>query len=291
LVVGPWAHGSDRIGQTRLGDVDFGDAAFVDPLASKLDWVGPWVRGEPEAIDAIAPVRLFVMGTNRWQDFDRWPPPGSQETSLYLSAAASGTARSLNDGSLEPSPGDDVSVPPTRYRYDPSEPVITHGGATVHLLDPGPRDMRETERRCATFTSAALSEPLAVIGPVHVDLHAHSTAADTDWVARVTDVGPSGASLLVTEGILRARYRASLHHPELVGDEIEAYRIDLSPTAHVFRRGHRLRLAVTSSNFPRWSRNLNTGGDNHTSSRSVTATNSIFHDRSHRSRVSMLTSS
>ena len=234
LIVGPWSHGNQT---GRVGDVDFGptaDAASIDDGASlrdrELDWFDQHLRRSRPAV--AGPVLVFVMGVNQWREIGSWPPP-STEGSWFLHA----------DGALSPDPpGPDE--PPAGYRHDPADPVPTLGGQILltGAFPAGPLDQHRTEQRpdVLVYTGAPLAEPLEVIGRIRVHLTASSTAPRTDWVARLCDVGPDGVSRNVVDGVLRA------------DGALREHAIDLWSTAHVFLPGHRLRLQISSSSFPRW---------------------------------------
>ncbi len=171
------------------------------------------------------------------------------------------------------------------YRYDPEDPVPTLGGATLNTPG-GAYDQRPIEGRCLTYTSAPLEADLTIIGDVRCVLHAMSSAPDTDFVVRLTDVHPDGFSRLLCDGILRARYRQSTTHPTpLTPGQVHELTVDLWATASTFRRGHRIRVAVTSSSFPRFDRNLNTGGPVAAEARGQVALNTVFHDALRPSRI------
>jgi putative CocE/NonD family hydrolase len=238
-------------------------------------------------------VRYFLMGANEWRTADRWPPAGTVRRRFYLRAGPSGSARSLNDGRLtaEPPEGDED---PDRYAYDPAQPVPTVGGNTLYwgvraagggeenpdlAAMAGPRDQRAVEPLCLTYSSGPLPAPLDVVGPARLTLYASSNCPDTDFVAKLSDVFPDGRSVLVTDGILRCRYRKSRAKPrKLKKGKVYELAIDLWPTAWRFATGHRLRLTVTSSNFPRFDRNLNTGEEPARGAAMRVAENAVYHD-------------
>jgi putative CocE/NonD family hydrolase len=192
-----------------------------------------------------------------------------------------------------------AAEPGDRYAYDPADPVPTIGGVNSVLtmtqgaetpILPGPRDQRVLEVRpdVLSYTSEALERDLEVVGPVELVLYAASSARDTDWIVRLCDVWPDGRSIFVTEGIIRARYRGGVDGDTvelLEPDEVAEYRIRCYPTANVFARGHRLRLDVTSSSFPRFSRNLNTGEDVATGTRMEVAQQTVLHTDRYPSRI------
>jgi putative CocE/NonD family hydrolase len=281
LLIGPWAHIQHGI---RIGEVAFGfasQAAFIDlraDLGSLLvRWFDRWVKGEENGVDREPPVMIFVMGANRWRAETEWPPARMLQASYFL----------RGDGLLTlERPGAEL---PDEYDYDPRDPVPTRGGAT--LLAPeypsGAFDQRPIEARpdVVSFTTAPLERDLDLIGPVRLHLIAASTATDTDFVARLVDVHPDGYAQNLTDGIVRARYRDP-DHPALVepGRAYE-YVIDLWATANRFLAGHRIRVDVTSSSFPRWDRNPNTGAPFGADAEMRPARQSIFHDAEHPSRI------
>jgi putative CocE/NonD family hydrolase len=247
-------------------------------------------------------VRYFLMGANEWRTAEAWPPPGTRPRRVYLRGGKSGTTASLNDGvlSFDKPDGDE---PPDQYRYDPGDPVPTVGGCTLYsaarkggtgeenpdfALTAGPRDQRPVEPRCLTYTGEPLASDLDVVGSVSVTLFASSNCPDTDFVAKLCDVFPDGRSILVADGILRARYRRSRTKPKLLkAKEVYRLEIDLWPTAWRFAAGHRLRVAVTSSNFPRFDRNLNTGEPPTTAAALRVAVNTVYHDAQYPSHLTL----
>ncbi len=217
------------------------------------------------------------MGTNEWRDEYEWPLARTRYTPFYLHSE--GSANTLEgDGVLgRETPREER---PDTYTYDPADPVPTRGGNTL-IIPVGAYDQREVEARpdVLVYTSAALEEPLEVTGPLELVLYAASSAVDTDFTAKLVDVRPDGYAQNLADGILRARYRESGRFPKLLTpDEPTEFRIDLWATSHVFQAGHRIRLEVSSSNFPRFDRNLNTGEDQATGVRHVPATQTVFHD-------------
>ncbi len=274
LLLGPWPHGTDF--PSMVGDLDFGFASSGDFLNCDGDvtdyhlrWFDATLKGDEEALADHSPVEVFVMGENRWRGFEEWPVPGSREEKWHLHAGG-GLSRE------EPS-----DSPPDEYDYDPKDPVPTLGGAILmHPIYPaGAKDQRPNEERpdVLVYTSEVLEEDYMVIGPVYATLFAASSAPDTDFVARLVDVYPDGRAIGVTDGIIRASARESYPAPGIIRPaqptlinpgEVYEYTIDMWATGITFKAGHRIRVEVTSSSFPRWDRNLNTGEDTYRSSRS-----------------------
>lgn len=277
LIVGPWIHGPGNIDAQVVGEHDFGPDARRDFNGIRLPWFDHWLKGTDTGVMDDAPVHLFVMGRNAWRTADDWPLPDTQYTNYYFHDGASGSIDSINDGTLSPAPPE-TSENPDSFVYDPSDPVPGIGGNTLNIPG-GVFDQRPSDVRCLTYTSEPLAEELEVTGPVRAILHGLSSAPDTDWVVRLIDVHPDGYARNVCDGILRARYRNSFAHPELL-DPGKAYRyeIDLWGTSNAFQPGHRIRVTVTSSCFPRFDRNLNTGGPIHREASGQVAINTVFHD-------------
>jgi putative CocE/NonD family hydrolase len=289
LLVGPWGHGSTYGGYPDHSFSAFAPADALDLAAVQLRFFARHLKDEGNGIDEEPPVRIFVMGENRWRDEDDWPLARTRYVAWYLHAAtAGGGTRAL---SPEP-PGDE---PPDAYVYDPSDPAPTVGGSTSlpALLfgnSSGPHDQRPVEQRkdVLVYTSAPLESPMETTGPLRVQLFAATDAPDTDFVAKLMDVGPDGESRILAEGLLRARFREGFERPRLVeAGAVLAYPIDLVATAHVFAAGHRVRVAITSSSFPRFDRNPNTGHalgvDGPDDLRPALQT--IFHDRERPSHI------
>ncbi|NKB69989.1 MAG: CocE/NonD family hydrolase [Candidatus Latescibacteria bacterium] len=277
LIIGPWVHGSGNINKQTAGEFDFGPTAAKDFNAMRLPWFDYWLKGIDSGVMDQAPVRIFVMGRNQWRDEADWPLPDTRYTNYYLHDGSSGSIASLNDGTLatEPPAG---SENPDSFVYDPYQPVPTLGGNTLGIPD-GVRDQRPVDELCLTFTSPPLSDELEVTGPVQAVLFGMSSAPDTDWIVRLEDVHPDGYSRILCDGILRARYRQSYERPELLeAGKIYRFDVDLWATSNAFLPGHRLRVAITSSSFPRFDRNLNTGGPIHREAVGQVAVNTIFHD-------------
>jgi len=269
----------------RIGDVDFGPHAtengYTDVI---LDWYDFLFKGIKNRYAAEKPVTLFVMGANEYRQEDDWPPPQAQSTKYFLHSA--GKANSLRgDGSLSVS--SPKSEPADTYVYNPANPVPTVGGPLCcdeEHMEPGPRDQRAVENRddVLVYSTGPLPSDLEVTGPVTADLFVKSSAVDTDFTAKLVDVAPDGFAQNLTEGILRMRYRGSPEHASLMNPgQIYEISLDLWATSNVFLRGHSLRLEISSSNFPRFDRNLNTGEEIRTARTVATASNTILHDAQH----------
>ncbi|HXF63231.1 MAG TPA: CocE/NonD family hydrolase [Caldilineaceae bacterium] len=284
LLIGPWTHSaySNPVGELNFG---FGAQAGLIDLqmdlgALELRWFDYWLKGKDNGIMDEPPIKLFVMGANVWRDEREWPLARARNTPYYLRGG----------GQLSPeAPG---AEPPDAYIYDPADPTPTRGGAL--LMTPeypaGPLDQRPLEARpdVLVYRTPPLERDLEVTGPITVHLWAASSAPDTDFVARLTDVYPDGRSINLADGILRARYRRFRQGepPSLIepGRAYE-YVIDLWATSNVFKAGHRIGLQVASSCFPRWDRNPNTGQPFGAGAALQVAHQTILHDAEHPSHV------
>jgi putative CocE/NonD family hydrolase len=297
LLIGPWSHGGFT---NPIGELNFGfgaTAAFIDLqfdfVSLQVRWFDQWLKGIDTGILKEAPIKLFVMGANVWRDEQEWPLARAVNTRYYLHSM--GKANSLRGNGYLMTSAPEYDEPRSdHFDYDPADPVITRGGAL--LMSPeypaGPFDQRETESRndVLVYTSPELMEDVEVTGPVTVHLWAISSAPDTDFVARLVDVHPDGYAQNLTDGIIRARYRnfERGEAPSLIepGKPYE-YDIDLWATSNVFKAGHRIRVDITSSNFPRWDRNPNTGHAFGADSEMVVAHQTILHDHQHPSYITL----
>jgi putative CocE/NonD family hydrolase len=277
IVIGPWTHSGPTLESTSIGDVDFGPDAGLDYAGLLEAWYDHWLSDGDGAVMDFGPVRLFVMGANVWRNEAAWPLERAVATPFYLrSGGAAGT--SDTDGRLDREAAAGTE-PADHYRYDPADPVLTEasGGYSRVPFDPTPLQTRED---VLVYTSAPMDEPLEVTGYIELVLWAASSALDTDFTARLIDVAPDGTARMLSDGILRARYRNGTDQPELLEpNEPTELRIDLLATSNVFLPGHRIRVHVSSSNFPRYDRNPNTGGDFASDSIVRPARQTIFHDR------------
>lgn len=290
LTIGPWLHGPrteiDPDGQ-KAGEIDFGEEARFDYKGEMLKWFDYTLKDRRGDFEGPA-VRYFVMGLNRWRTADDWPPKSIVYRNLYFDSTPSGCARSLYDGGLSWTAAEDA--PPAQFMHDPDHPVESAGGGTLYSLteqrpgepltwhelnaEAGSRDQRKIEERCLTFTSAPLDTDIEVTGPVIAKLFISSSLVDTDFVVRLTDVLPDGRSMLVCDGIQRARYRESDYQPSLLEPgKVYPLTVDLWATSHLFRRAHRIRAIVNSSSFPRFDVNPGTG-----ESAAIATTTAIAHN-------------
>jgi putative CocE/NonD family hydrolase len=273
LLMGPWGH---QVNTTRtLGEVDFGPTALIDLEGYWLRWLDAQLKDGPWDDE---PVRYFVMGVNEWRDSPVWPPQGMTPTPLYLRSGGAANSR-LGDGRLswDAPPQDE---PDDAYDSSPERPVPFLTPSTSSQIG-GPDDYSAVELRgdVLVYTSEPLTEPLQLVGPVRLVLHATSSAPDTDFTGKLVDVHPTGFAQRLCDGMVRARYREGFDAARLLEPgEIVEYDIDLWHTSHVFLPGHRLRVEVASSAFPKYDRNLNTGEPLTTSTRMQTAAQVVHHD-------------
>ena len=272
----------------KVGAIDFGEKLPFDLDEATLRWYDWLLKGEANGLEKEKPVKIFVMGRHEWREEEDWPPARAKSTKYYLHS--SGSANTVGgNGSLS-------TVPPAeeksdQYIYDPSDAVPTIGGPLCCQALPtgvGPQDQRPAEARSdvLVYTTPAFTKDTEVTGPVSLELYVSSSAVDTDFTGKLVDVWPDGFAQNLTEGILRLRDRTSQEKPGLANPG-ETYHIvvDLWATSNVFLAGHKLRMEVSSSNFPRFDRNLNTGEEQARASRMIKATNVIYHDKAHPSAV------
>ena len=310
LLVGPWVHHGDTL--SYAGDVDFGAAAAIPDFDGDfhLRWFDHYMKGMATGAERDAPVRLFVMGTGDggknaagrlshggyWRDEQTWPIPGTRSVAYYFHA----------DGSMSPDKPRE-SRASTTFTFDPRHPVPTIGGGSSARLKDGAYDQREDPRfppsqppflplrsraDVVVFQTAPLERDMEVIGPIHVELFASTNRTDTDFTAKLIDVyppsaaWPGGYDLNITDAIIRGRYRATRYHAVmLVPGKVYAFPIDPFPTANVFRKGHRIRVDISSSNFPRFDANPNTGEPLGRNRRMVSADNTIQHSATYPSHI------
>ena len=293
LVIGPWSH----VGiMGSFPEHHYGPAAnyygAVDCIGLQLRWFDHWLKGEENGVEQDKPVKIFVMGLDQWREENDWPLPDTTYRPYYLHSA--GHANTADgDGILSPEAPAAASQEDV-YHYDPHHPVPTIGGAT-HMsaempTDAGPRDQRAVEARedVLCYSTQVLEQPVEVTGPIELVLYASSSTRDTDFTGKLVDVYPDGRAEILTDGILRARYRESFSEPKwLSPGEIYELRLNLWATSNRFKAGHCIRLEVSSSNFPRFDRNTNTGGviETETELDCVTVTNRIYHDAIHPSHL------
>jgi putative CocE/NonD family hydrolase len=269
LVIGPWAHAETVTLPGGLTSRNY----RLESLAPSVPWFDRHLRGLHPAADLSGPVRIFVMGANTWREETEWPPARARRVSYYLRSG--GRAHGAGgDGGLATQPPS-AAEPADVFRFDPADPVPTRGGA---MLGPGAgvTPQNDVERRAdvLVYTTQPLDADTEVTGDVVVRLHVATTAPATDFTAKLVDVHPDGTAYNVVDGILRRRYTTDANPAQARPTAID---IDLTATSMLFRRGHRIRLQVSSSNFPRFDRNLNTGDTGATGTRMTVATQAVHH--------------
>jgi putative CocE/NonD family hydrolase len=286
LIVGPWPH---RLSvSTRNGDVDFGIDSKVDLDALELRWFDYWLKGIDNGIVDEPPLRLFIMGINQWRDEREWPLARTNWQRWHLHSGG-GANTLLGDGVLAPTPPGDE--PADHFVYHPEFPVPTLGGGPCcdpEIVPWAAQDQRDIEMRTDVlcYTSAPLEQDLEVTGPVQAILYAATDGRDTDWTAKLVDVWPDGYAMILCNGIIRARSRESRSHPTLLeAGKVYRYEISVGVTGNVFRKGHRIRLEISSSNFPLYDRNLNTGKPLGQDAEIRTAHQTVVHARDYPSHV------
>ena len=291
LLMGPWGHQINT--KAKLGEVDFGPQALVDLRGEQIRWFNRWLKGaensggEGDATDpdTSAPVRIFVMGANEWRDEREWPLARTAWTRYYLHSGGRANSR-FGDGALSPA-APAADEPADSYRYDPARPVPFLTEPTSSQIG-GPDDYAAVERRddVLVYVTEPLAQDVEVTGPISVELYAASSAPDTDFTAKLTDVWPNGFVQRLCDGIVRARFREGMEDPSLIEPgTVYRYTIDCWNTAQVFKAGHRIGLEIASSAFPKFARNLNTGAPLGTTSEMAVAEQRILHDADHPSAV------
>lgn len=290
LIIGPWGHGvfSSTLGERSFGIHASGDwIDYEEDLTSlHIRWFDAMLKEKVSSAAEEAPIKLFVMGTNVWRDEYEWPLARTNYTPYYFHSGGRAN-RCYGDGRLSVEPAG--SEPVDTFVYDPSNPVPTNGGGTLFagVNTMGPRDQREIESRedVLVYTSEPLTEPLDVTGPIKVKLWAKTDAIDTDFTAKLVDVMPNGKAYNLTDGIVRATYSNEIKQEDAIKDTINEYEIDLWATSNVFLPGHCIRVEISSSNFPRYDMNLNTGKTMLISKEMKKAKQTIYHQSEYPSHI------
>lgn len=294
LLIGPWGHGVRS--DPKYGDMDFGPQMLTDLRKLHLHWYDYHLKGVQNGLDKEAPIRIFVMGENVWREEQDWPLARARATRVYLHSAGTANTR-MGDGKLS----DELPAeePADKYAYDPRYPAPTYGGHgsggggitrdsafSIH----GPMDQRSIQQRpdVLVYSTDELTTDTEVTGPIELNLFFSTNVTDTDFFATLSDVYPDSRAILITEGALRARYRESIRQTKLLTpNQPYEVKIPLWETSNVFKKGHRIRLHITSSNFPRFNRNLNSGKAmaEETEADIRVANQVIMHDSKHPSSI------
>ena len=285
LVVGPWCHGPN----TGDGSVDFGPDQGMDQFVGaepSMAWFDHWLRGADNEVKDWPRVRIFIMGENKWRAENEWPLARTQYTDYYLHSNGAANTCGGNGSISTAAPAADE--PEDKFAYDPKDPAPSTGGNNLGL-DLGPKDQRKVEKRkdVLCFTTPALAEGVEVTGPISAVIYAASDAADTDFSVKLVDVWPDGKAVNIQDGIVRAMYRDNdpTRPTPLQPGAVEQYKIDLWASSNLFQPGHRIRVEVSSSEFPRYNRNLNTGEPIPDATRTVVAHQTIYHDPAYPSHI------
>lgn len=289
LVIGPWEHIINR--SQKAAGIDFGPQAIIDWNGYVCRWFDYHLKQIQNGVLGDPPVHLFVMGRNQWRAAAEWPLPETRWTKYYLHSGGKANG-SAGDGLLSTAPPGDE--PCDRYTYDPAHPTPSAAFANGHI--DGPRDVRTSAARAdvLVYTTPVLKEEVEVVGPITAKLYAATSARDTDWMVRLVDVHPDGYAAFLCEGVMRARHRDGpdgKFNPERLSTiepgKVYPYTIDFwRATGNAFAAGHRIRVEISSSYFPYYLRNLNTGADNTgLETQSVVAQQAVHHDRQAPSHV------
>ena len=292
LIIGPWSHQIAPWGRVPMGengeyaDRTFGKQALSDVIEMHMHWYDQRLKGINTGVDEEAPIKLFVMGKNIWRDEYEWPLERTKWTKFYLSS--SGNA--VNDGGgLYPEIKNNDQISDS-FIYDPANPVPSLGSQYQTYDFCGPHDRSDIQRRpdVLTFTTDVLTEDMEITGPISATIWASSDAKDTDFTATLTDLEPDGKAIALCEGIVRARFRNGTENPEMmVPGEIYQFEIDMWNTSNNFNKGHRIRIEISSSNFPRYNRNLNSGNPIASDSNINIANQTVYHGSKYPSYVNL----
>jgi putative CocE/NonD family hydrolase len=280
IIIGPWGHSSR--GQPKFGVVDFGPAAAIKLADAEIRFFDYWLKGKDNGVAKEPPVRIFVMGVNQWRDENEWPLSRAQRYQLFLSADGSANTPAGKGRLVRQAP---PQAGKNQYRYDPRDPVPTLFGPGVFTVTADQKPLAKRQD-ILVYQTEPLEEPLEATGNPEIELYASSSAPDTDFFARLIDVAPDGLAHDVSMGMVRARYRNSLEKPDLLKPgAVVRFTIRLNATSNVFRRGHRIRLDITSSDFPNYDRNHNTAADQNIDAKLVVAEQTVLHGGATASRL------
>lgn len=282
VIMGPWGHSP---GVRKMGQLDFGPEAELKVYSRQFEWYEHWLKGRETGVREWPPYYLFIMGENKWRGENEWPLKRTRYTAYYLQSGGHANSRQ-GDGRLT------VESPQTEstdeYVYDGDNPVPTVGGNNIVGASGGPEDQSKVEERSdvLVYSTSPLEREVEVTGPVKLILWAASTAPDTDFTGKLVDVYPDGKAYNLCEGIQRARYRRGSGQTEpLEAGKPTRFEIDLWVTSNLFQAGHRIRLEVSSSNFPRFDRNANSGKPFGADTELLEAKQTVFHDQVHASHL------
>jgi putative CocE/NonD family hydrolase len=301
LIMGPWPHQINR--STTLGELDFGPQSLIDLKGYQLRWFNYWLKQEQNGIMEEPAARIFVMGENKWREEQEWPLGRTEWTKYYIHSRGQANSRFGNgwlsttkpkvakESSDQAELSDIVHTPEEaatdQYVYDPKNPVPFITDMTSSQIG-GPDDYSAVERRddILVYSTEMLAENIEVTGPIKMELYASSSAEDTDFMVKLLDVWPNGFAQRITDGMVRARFREGMDKPQFIETgKVYPYEIDCWNTSHVFLKGHRIRIEITSSAFPKYDRNLNTASPLGQSTEMVVAEQTVHHDQTYPSAI------
>ena len=292
LVIGPWVHGGTEGGNVKSGQFTFEVPKVMGYMEQAIPWFDYWLKGVHNGTPAKPPVELYIMGADQFIAARHWPPQRIRIQKFYLTESKPGERRQW----VNPKNAGDMASDhpqnrqsPSRWDYDPKRPTPTMGGNNLSI-PPGAMDQRVVEKRddVWTFTTAPIQKEMEIVGPISAELFVSSSAADTDFTAKLVEVMPNGAAWNLADGIIRLRYRKSRTHPTFVKpDTILPVTIQMGATGALLHPGDRVRLEVSSSNFPRFDRNLNTKAPIGYGVKMVVAHNRVYHDRKYPSHLNL----
>lgn len=274
----------------KVGDLDLGPEADNRVDDMQLRFFDYWLKGLPNGVDQDPAVRVFVMGANRWRTASDWPIPDTQFTKFYLHSYGNANS-ALGNGTLTTEMPKNETA--DHFRYDPANPAPSRGGHSccfAELAPVGPTDQADVEKRAdvLVFSSPPLEQPTEVTGPISLTLFAATSASDTDWTGKLVDVYPDGRAINLNNGVIRGRYRDGLERPTLLEKEkVYQFKIEIWPTSNLFLAGHQIRLEVSSSNYPQYDRNPNTGHPFGVDKEMTVADQTVFHDADHPSVLTL----
>ncbi|HQU92486.1 MAG TPA: CocE/NonD family hydrolase [Pyrinomonadaceae bacterium] len=273
---------------TVVGERSMGDAR-LDYNKMTYDWFDHFLKGEQNDILKRPKVQYFTMGSNKWQSSEQWPPVGAEPMKFYLSSGGKANSGSGDGKLIAAAPASDA---PDRFKYDPMDPVPSYGGnvcCTGNAVRGGSFDQSKMEERqdILVYSTDPLTEGVELSGPIDVTLYVSSDAKDTDFTVKLIDVDETGKAWNLDETIQRMRYRDGYDKPMVWMESGKVYRVKFSPmnTSNYFAAGHRIRIEISSSNFPRFDRNMNTGGDNFSETKGVIANNAVHHSKQYPSEI------
>jgi len=284
VIIAPTGHCDfDQSGEnTKVGELYIGDATF-DYFGTYLKWFDYWLKGQKNSVTNMPKVQYFTIGKNEWQSADEWPLPETKFTKYYLHSGGNANSR-YGDGSLSQKPSENEFS--DKYTYDPGNPVPTIGGSRSEPAGAFDQAKVEIRNDVLVYSTPVLKKGIEITGPITLILFVSSSARDTDFTAKLIDVYPDGKAYNIQDAIFRARYREGLTKKVwMERDKVYKIQINLNAASNYFASGHSIRLQVSSSNFPMYERNLNTGGNNYDETEWVIAENTIHHSKEYPSHL------